>query len=233
MITNPSQYLSAKDRPHLIKSKPNSGLVLGLENFGKEFVSIFKDMGSSFYKSGNKLDSFPEILGLKLTNVAVKNAEIRREMNGNRVEAHPISRSLYDVGCFLLDNFFDNRPIERFWFLETVARIPYFVYVSMLHLYESLGESCAQYILILHLSCAYDATFSGWWREPSLRKIHNAEEWNELHHLLIMEALGGDKVPVAAQHLSSLAYLTPPRLTCRGGSTGSSASTRDWCTTGC
>jgi hypothetical protein len=25
-----------------------------------------------------------------------------------------------------------------------------------------------------------------------LRKIHFAEEWNELHHLLIMEALGGD-----------------------------------------
>eukprot|EP01031_Cornospumella_fuschlensis_P044620 gene44620-54565_t len=41
----------------------------------------------------------------------------------------------------------------------------------MLHLYESLG----------------------WWREPQLRNIHNAEEWNELHHLLIMENLGGDK----------------------------------------
>lgn len=24
-----------------------------------------------------------------------------------------------------------NRPIERFWFLETVARMPYFVYISM------------------------------------------------------------------------------------------------------
>lgn len=53
-----------------------------------------------------------------------------------------------------------------------MARIPYFSYVTMLHLYESLG----------------------WWRQPSLRKVHNAEEWNELHHLLIMEDLGGDKV---------------------------------------
>lgn len=49
-------------------------------------------------------------------------------------------------------------------------RIPYFSYVSMLHLYESFG----------------------WWREPELRKVHNAQEYNELHHLLIMEALGGN-----------------------------------------
>jgi len=48
--------------------------------------------------------------------------------------------------------------------------MPYFAYVSMLHLYESFG----------------------WWRAPGLRQVHNAEEWNELHHLLIMESLGGD-----------------------------------------
>lgn len=27
----------------------------------------------------------------------------------------------------------------RFWVLEVVARMPYFAYISMLHLYESLG----------------------------------------------------------------------------------------------
>ncbi len=27
----------------------------------------------------------------------------------------------------------------RFWVLETVARIPYFAFISMLHLYETLG----------------------------------------------------------------------------------------------
>jgi len=48
--------------------------------------------------------------------------------------------------------------------------MPYFSYVTCLHLYETLG----------------------WWRTAELRKIHFAEEWNELHHLLIMEALGGD-----------------------------------------
>jgi ubiquinol oxidase len=49
--------------------------------------------------------------------------------------------------------------------------MPYFSYISMLHLYESLG----------------------WWRGGAeLRRVHFAEEWNELHHLQIMEALGGD-----------------------------------------
>ena len=72
----------------------------------------------------------------------------------------------------MLDNIFDGRPLARLWFLETVARVPYFSYISMLHLYESIG----------------------WWRiGASVKRIHFAEEWNELHHLLIMEALGGDR----------------------------------------
>lgn len=41
--------------------------------------------------------------------------------------------------CFVLDIIYDKRPIQRFWFLEVVARMPYFSYISMLHLYESLG----------------------------------------------------------------------------------------------
>ena len=50
--------------------------------------------------------------------------------------------------------------------------MPYFSYISMLHLYESLG----------------------WWRAGAeVRKVHFAEEWNELHHLQIMESLGGDQ----------------------------------------
>jgi len=112
----------------------------------------------------------PALRRLSLSNEAVKEAERRREAAGGSVDAHPVSRTLYDVGCLLLDNLFDQRPIQRFWFLEIIARIPYFSYVSMLHLYESFG----------------------WWRGPELRKVHNAEEWNELHHLLIMEALGGN-----------------------------------------
>jgi ubiquinol oxidase len=50
--------------------------------------------------------------------------------------------------------------------------MPYLSYISMLHLYESLG----------------------WWRRSAdVKRIHFAEEWNEFHHLLVMEALGGDQ----------------------------------------
>ena len=52
-----------------------------------------------------------------------------------------MGRLRLDPGCGLL---------FRFWVLETVARIPYFAYISMLHLYETLG----------------------WWRAgASLRKV--------------------------------------------------------------
>ena len=53
-----------------------------------------------------------------------------------------------------------------------VARMPYFSYMAMLHLYETLG----------------------WWRTgAATKRVHFAEEWNEFHHLLIMESLGGDQ----------------------------------------
>ena len=68
--------------------------------------------------------------------------------------------------CWLIDVAFEDRPLARFWFLENVARMPYLSYVSMLHLYESLG----------------------WWRRAAeVKRVHFAEEWNEFHHLLTME----------------------------------------------
>ena len=80
----------------------------------------------------------------------------------------------YYVLCYFLDAVYpENRPIQRFWFLETVARMPYFSYNTMLTIYELLG----------------------WWRRSSeLRRVHFAEEWNEYHHLLIHESLGGDRM---------------------------------------
>ncbi|MCF2971341.1 plastoquinol terminal oxidase [Synechococcus sp. Nb3U1] len=57
----------------------------------------------------------------------------------------------------------------------------------MLHLYETLG----------------------FWRKADLLKVHFAETWNELHHLLIMESLGGNDVwgdRFLAQHLAVAYY---------------------------
>ena len=192
-ITDSSQYLGTKDRKWLIGSKPNNSVLLGLTNFKKEVFQIFENLRLETIGKADKESSLPGVLGLHLSNEVVKAAEELRERTGGRVDAHPISRALYDLGCFFLDKFFDNRPIERFWFLETVARMPYFAYVSVLHLYESLG----------------------WLRAASMRKVHNAEEWNELHHLLIMESLGGDRVSHNfASSLCGFAYFLSILLLC-------------------
>jgi len=78
-------------------------------------------------------------------------------------------RFLVSILVFVINVVYANRPYPRFYVLETVARVPYFSYLSVLHLYETLGL----------------------WRKADWLKVHFAESWNELHHLLIMESLGG------------------------------------------
>ena len=145
-------YLKIEDRPYLIGTKPNSAIQLASSNFKKEVFGILSDLGIRSNKLTFKQSNFPTIFQFKLANEIVKQAEKTREENGNRVDAHPIARFLYDVGCLFLDKCFDGRPIERFWFLETVARIPYFSYVSMLHLYETLGIDYSIYWAYIHES---------------------------------------------------------------------------------
>jgi ubiquinol oxidase len=96
-------------------------------------------------------------------------------------------RSLVNLLVFFTDIIYRNRPYPRFYLLETIARVPYFAYVSVLHLYETVG----------------------YWRKADLLKVHFAETWNELHHLLIMESLGGNHTwgdRFLAQHLAIVYY---------------------------
>ncbi|RYH30037.1 plastoquinol terminal oxidase [archaeon] len=82
---------------------------------------------------------------------------------------------------------YKDRHYARFAALETIARVPYFSYTSVLHLYETLG----------------------WFRKKEYIQIHFAESWNELHHLLIMEALGGNSRRVdrlIATHIAFFYY---------------------------
>ncbi|CAN0469084.1 unnamed protein product, partial [Ectocarpus sp. 8 AP-2014] len=62
-------------------------------------------------------------------------------------------------------------PLSSCLALALTSRMPYFSYLSMLFLYETLG----------------------WWSGAAeVRKVHFAEEYNEMQHLRIMESLGGD-----------------------------------------
>jgi ubiquinol oxidase len=76
--------------------------------------------------------------------------------------------TVYDIICFLYPVRGTDRDFARFYVLETVARVPYFAYLSVMHLRETFGE-----------------------REMGEKmRTHYAEADNELHHLLIMESLG-------------------------------------------
>lgn len=96
-------------------------------------------------------------------------------------------RLLVGVLVLVINYLYRHRPIPRFYVLETVARVPYFAYLSVLHLYETIG----------------------FWRRADWLKVHFAESWNELHHLLIMESLGGSQQWIdrfLAQHVALTYY---------------------------
>ena len=84
--------------------------------------------------------------------------------------------TVYNIICFLYPVTGGPRDFARFYVLETVARVPYFAYLSVMHLRETFGD-----------------------RDPKgseRMRTHYAEADNELHHLLIMESLGGNSSAV-------------------------------------
>lgn len=93
--------------------------------------------------------------------------------------------SVYNVLCFLYPVRGTERDYARFFVLETVARVPYFAYLSVLHLRETFGERDLEYKM----------------------RTHYAEADNEFHHLLIMEYLGGNKNPLDRFLAQSMAFV--------------------------
>lgn len=144
---------------------------MGLRNFVVELDQILSTLRRIVGIEPPARFSLPNVLGLQLSNEAVINRERERQNAQGEIKASWFVRNVYNITCQLLDVVFDKRPIPRFWFLETVARMPYFAYSSCLHLYATLG----------------------WYRSPTLMNMHHAEELNEAYHLSIMECLGGDK----------------------------------------
>lgn len=98
-----------------------------------------------------------------------------------------VNKATIGFALLIIDKFFEDRPYARFYALETVARVPYFAFLSVLHTYETIG----------------------WWRRADYLKVHFAQTMNEFHHLLIMEALGGDEKfadRFLAQHMAVFYY---------------------------
>jgi ubiquinol oxidase len=130
----------------------------------------------------NKLTTSPtSTTKTQLLASLAPNEELERSENNPSTKfGSPISDKLKDANRFTIgflkgavfDTVFagEGREFARFYALETIARVPYFSYLSVLHLYETLGK----------------------WRRAKYLKLHFAESWNEMHHLLIMEELGGD-----------------------------------------
>jgi ubiquinol oxidase len=111
-----------------------------------------------------------------------------------------INKAVVGTAVKVIDRVYKDRNYARFYVLETVARVPYFSFVSVLHLYETLDI----------------------WRRADYLETHFAQTMNEYHHLLIMEDLGGDERFVDrffAQHaafayywLTCLLYIVSPRM---------------------
>ena len=154
---------------------PQSAFVMAVRTFTNELNSLVAFLRRDKRKEMEGLES-PSVKAMvdKLSQLTLSNSAIwEREHSRPPIRAPWVIKAPYYALCYALDNIFEGRPLARLWFLETVARVPYLSYIAMLHLYESLG----------------------WWRVGSqAKRVHFAEEWNEYHHLLIMETLGGDRL---------------------------------------
>lgn len=96
---------------------------------------------------------------------------------------------LLNVTVAVIDFLYQDRPIQRFWLLETIARAPYFAFLSVLHLRESLGLRGQEHL--------------------ALMKEHFEQTLNETEHLEEMESRGGSKYwidRIFAYHLVILYY---------------------------
>ena len=94
-----------------------------------------------------------------------------------------------DFSVSILDRIYEGRPIQRFWVLEVIARAPYFAFLSVLHLQESLGLK---------------TTLSN-----KLMKAHFYQAINETEHLEEMESRSGNRYWVdrfLARHLVLFYY---------------------------
>ena len=89
----------------------------------------------------------------------------------------------------VLDYLYRGRDFQRFWVLEEIARAPYFAFLSVLHLRESMGLRGPEHVYLM--------------------KEHFAQSINETEHLEYMESRGGNAYWIdrfVAKHLVLIYY---------------------------
>lgn len=94
-----------------------------------------------------------------------------------------------NISVSLLDFLYQGRDYQRFWVLEEIARAPYFAFLSVLHLKESMGLRSLEH--------------------KDLMIEHFEQSINETSHLEYMESKGGNAYWIdrfVAKHLVLIYY---------------------------
>ena len=88
------------------------------------------------------------------------------------------------ISIGILDFLYEGRDYQRFWVLEEIARAPYFAFLSVLHLRESMGLRGPDHLYLM--------------------KQHFEQSVNETEHLEYMESRDGNRYWIdrfVARHL--------------------------------
>ena len=140
---------------------PGNILELGTQQFMRNLRAMIGEYSEDDSKEESTLTEQQQYLQSQLQELTLDTKKIwERERSRGPMVAPYVIKVPYYALCIFLDVVFEGKnPFGRFFMLETVARMPYFSYITMLHLYETLGF---------------------WRRSADIKRIHFAEEWNEV-----------------------------------------------------
>tara|TARA_B100000925_G_scaffold279752_1_gene249833 strand:+ start:73 stop:579 length:507 start_codon:yes stop_codon:yes gene_type:complete len=100
-----------------------------------------------------------------------------------------INTVVLDITVAIIDFLYKGRHYQRFWVLEEIARAPYFAFLSVLHLRESMGLRGPDHLYLM--------------------EEHFGQSVNETEHLVYMESKGGNDYWIDrffARHLVLIYY---------------------------